>query len=153
MNVSPKRQQGLTFFGLILVLGFIGMFVLLVLKIAPIYLDHSKVASALADIEKTPDIQAKTEYEIRDSLNKRFNINYVYDVTQDDIKIIKLINNVFYILLNEGWTSFWIRSRRWSKRRFIVLFKPKNHDKNEPDSFYSSFSKFQPGTIKPEVSV
>ncbi len=89
MNTSPKRQQGLTFFGLISVLGFIGIVVLLVLKIAPIYLDHSKVASALADIEKTPNIHAKTEYEIRDSLNKRFNINYVYDVTQDDIKIIK----------------------------------------------------------------
>ena len=92
MNVSPKRQQGLTFFGLILVLGLIGMFVLLVLKIAPIYLDHSKVASALTDIEKTPNIQAKSEYEIRDSLNKRFNINYVYDVTQDDIKITKYGN-------------------------------------------------------------
>ena len=92
MNVSPKRQQGLTFFGLILVLGLIGMFVLLVLKIVPIYLDHSKVASALADIEKTPNIQAKSEYEIRDSLNKRFNINYVYDVTQDDIKITKYGN-------------------------------------------------------------
>lgn len=89
MNISPKRQQGLTFFGLVSVLGLIGIFVLLVLKIAPIYLDHSKVASALADIEKIPNLQAKSQYEIRDSLNKRFNINYVYDVTQDDIKITK----------------------------------------------------------------
>ena len=89
MNISPKRQQGLSFFGLILVLSFIATFVLLILRIAPIYLDHSKVAGALADIKKTDNIQAKSEYEIRDSLNKRFNINYVYDVTQDDIKITK----------------------------------------------------------------
>ncbi len=89
MKVSPKRQQGLSFFGLVFVLGFIATFVLLILRIAPIYLDHSKVAGALADIKKTADIQAKSEHEIRDSLNKRFNINYVYDVTQDDIKITK----------------------------------------------------------------
>ena len=89
MNISPKRQQGLSFFGLILVLGFIAAFVLLILRIAPIYLDHGKVAGALDDMKKTDNIQAKSEYEIRDSLNKRFNINYVYDVTQDDIKITK----------------------------------------------------------------
>jgi hypothetical protein len=92
MNVSPKRQQGLTFISLVLILGLIAFFVLLGLKIGPIYLDHSKVANALAEIEKTTNIEELTEAEIRDSLNKRFNINYVYDVTQDDITITKYQN-------------------------------------------------------------
>lgn len=89
MNVSPKRQQGLTFISLVFVLGLIAFFVLLGLKIGPIYLDHNKVVSALAEVKKTPDIEEQSEAQIRDSLNKRFNINYVYDVTQDDITIIK----------------------------------------------------------------
>ena len=89
MNVSLKRQQGLTFISLIFVLGFIAFFTLLVLKIAPIYIDHGKVASALAALEKTTDIESKSEHEVRESLSKRFNMNYVYDVTQDDIKIVK----------------------------------------------------------------
>ena len=59
MNVSPKRQQGLTFISLVFVLGLIAFFVLLGLKIGPIYLDHSKVVSALAEIEKTTDIENK----------------------------------------------------------------------------------------------
>jgi hypothetical protein len=92
MNVSPKRQHGITFLGLIFVLGFIVIVVLLVLRIAPIYLDHRKVASALTEIENTADIQQKSPAEIRESLNKRFNINYVYDVTQDDVTIIKYGN-------------------------------------------------------------
>ena len=92
MNISPKRQQGLTFISLVFVLGFIAIIVLLALKIGPIYLDHSKVVSALAEIEKTPDIEEQSEAQIRDSLNKRFNINYVYDVTQDDITITKQSN-------------------------------------------------------------
>ena len=89
MNVSPKRQQGLTFISLILVLGLIAFFVLLGLKIGPIYLNHSKVVSALAEIEKTTHIEEQSEAQIRDGLSKRFNINYVYDVTQDDISITK----------------------------------------------------------------
>ena len=89
MDVSPKRQQGLTFISLVFVLGLIAFLVLLGLKIGPIYLDHSKVVSVLSEIEKTPDIEHQSEAEIRDSLNKRFNINYVNDVTQKDITITR----------------------------------------------------------------
>lgn len=94
MNLSPKRQQGLTFISLIFVLGLIGFFVLLTLKIVPIYMDHNKVKSALAALKETPDLATKSEFEIRDSLSKRFNINYVYDVTQDDIKVVRHGNYV-----------------------------------------------------------
>jgi hypothetical protein len=89
MNASTKHQQGLTFISLVFFLGLIAFFVLLGLKIGPIYLDHSKVTNALAEVEKNNNIEKLTEAEIRDSLSKRFNINYVYDVTQDDITITK----------------------------------------------------------------
>ena len=89
MKLSPKRQQGLTFISLVFVLGLLAFFVLLVLKIGPIYLDHYKVAGTLAELEDTADIEKKSEAEIRDTLSKRFNINYVDDVTQDDITITK----------------------------------------------------------------
>jgi hypothetical protein len=89
MNLSPKRQQGLTLISIALILGLIGFFTLLVLKIVPIYIDHGKVVSALTALKASPDIETKSEYEVRDSLNKRFTMNYVYDVTKDDIKVIK----------------------------------------------------------------
>ena len=89
MKTSPRHQQGLTFISLVFILALIAFFVLLGLKIGPIYLNHSKVASALAEIEKTPDIEEQSEADIRDSLSKRFNINYVDDVTQDDIKVTR----------------------------------------------------------------
>lgn len=89
MNLSSKRQQGLTLISIIFILGLIGFFTLLTLKIVPIYLDHGKVKSALESLKATPDIQTKSEYEIRDSLTKRFTVNYVYDVTQDQIKVTK----------------------------------------------------------------
>ncbi|MGR8999960.1 MAG: DUF4845 domain-containing protein [Gammaproteobacteria bacterium] len=98
MNLSPKRQQGLTFISLVFFLGLIAFFVLLGLKIGPIYLDHMKVTNALAEIKKTPDIETKSANEIRENLNKRFNMNYVYDVTQDDITVVKQGNYLKVII-------------------------------------------------------
>ena len=89
MKQSPKHQQGLTFISLVFVLALIAFFVLLGLKIGPIYLNHSKVVSALAEIKKTPDIEEQSEAEIRGGLSKRFDINYVDDVSQDDIKVTR----------------------------------------------------------------
>jgi len=43
----------------------------------------------LAALKAMPDIETKSEYEVRDNLNKRFTMNYVYDVTKDDIKVVK----------------------------------------------------------------
>jgi hypothetical protein len=98
MNLSPKHQQGLTFISLVFFLALIAFFVLLGLKIGPIYLDHMKVTNALAEIKKTPDIETKSANEIRESLNKRFNMNYVNDVTQDDITVVKQGNYLKVII-------------------------------------------------------
>jgi len=84
-----RQQQGLTMISIVLILGLIAFFTLLILKIAPIYMDHAKVVNALAAVEKTTDIQAKSKNEVLSSLKKRFNFNYVYHIEDDDISIIK----------------------------------------------------------------
>ena len=89
MNASLKRQQGLTFISLIFVLGLLAFLVMLVLKIGPVYLDHSKVVSALTALEKMPEVETKSDAEIRGFLNKRFSMNYVNDVTEEDINVIQ----------------------------------------------------------------
>jgi hypothetical protein len=89
MNANFKFQQGLTLISLIFVLGIFGFFVLLILKIGPIYLDHSKVLSALSAVEKSNDIGSLSESEIRSSLTKRFDMNYVKQATEKDVKIVK----------------------------------------------------------------
>jgi hypothetical protein len=89
MNLSSKRQQGLTLISLIFLLGLIGVFVLLTLKIIPIYSDHGKVSSALQALKQIPELATKTEAEIRENLAKRFLINYVYDVKNEDITVVK----------------------------------------------------------------
>jgi hypothetical protein len=87
--VYTKRQQGFTFISLIFILGLIVFFVLLGLKIGPIYLDHSKVVSTLSELKRTPGIEEQSESEIRKSLSKHFDMNYVNDVTQENITIAR----------------------------------------------------------------
>lgn len=89
MNATVKNQQGLTLISILFILGLIAFFTLLTLKIVPIYMDHAKVVNALKAVEESPNIETQSENEVRNSLNKRFNMNYVYDVTQDDIKVVK----------------------------------------------------------------
>jgi predicted nucleic-acid-binding protein len=89
MNASTKHQQGYTLISLIFILGLVGLFVLLLFKIGPIYLDHSKVVNALAAIEETTDVETKTESEIRSSLSKRFEMNYVSAIKAQEVKILK----------------------------------------------------------------
>jgi Domain of unknown function (DUF4845) len=89
MNTTSKHQQGYTLISLIFILGVFGFFVMLILKIGPIYLDHSKVESALSAVEKSTDIETKSEYDVKSSLAKRFNLNYVTRAKMEDVKITK----------------------------------------------------------------
>lgn len=89
MGLKIKHQQGLTFISLIFILAIIGFFVLLILKVGPIYLDHYRVVNALKALETTPDITQKSPDEIRLMLSKRFNMNYVSTLDVKDIQILQ----------------------------------------------------------------
>jgi len=89
MTTPSKYQQGYTLISLIFMLGLLGFFVLLLFKIGPIYLDHSKVKSAFAAVENMGNLSEMSESEIRSSLDKRFNMNYVGDIKAREVKIVK----------------------------------------------------------------
>lgn len=87
--IRRKNEQGLTLISIAFILGMIAFFTLLVLKIAPIYMNHSKVVNALSALEKTTNVESKSKYEVSTILGKRFNMNYVENVGKDEITITK----------------------------------------------------------------
>lgn len=89
MTFSAKHQQGLTFLTILLILGLIAFFVLLGLKIGPIYMNHNKVVNALSALEEMEDVETLSKRHTYDSLDKRFGMNYVEYVERDDITITK----------------------------------------------------------------
>ncbi|MCX7089229.1 MAG: DUF4845 domain-containing protein [Methylococcales bacterium] len=89
MSLTPKREKGLTFISLIFVLGIVGFFVLLILKIAPIYMDHRKVVSSLNALKASPELPNQSAGEIKVSIAKRFSMDYVNAIDYNDVKITK----------------------------------------------------------------
>ena len=87
MQTTYKKQQGITLISMILILGLIAFFTLLVLKVSPIYMNHSKVVHALETLKNRTDIEKKSKRQVWTSLQKQFNMNYVYSVKKKNVKI------------------------------------------------------------------
>ncbi|HYQ72720.1 MAG TPA: DUF4845 domain-containing protein [Gammaproteobacteria bacterium] len=82
---SLQRQKGMTAIGWLIVLGLIGFFTLLTLKMAPSYMEYYKIVSTLDTLESESAIH--TPADIRRLLNRRFNISYVETINERDVKI------------------------------------------------------------------
>ena len=89
MTFSAQKQRGLTFISIVFILGLLAFFVLLGLKIGPIYMNHSKVVNALSAVENMTNVETMNKREILKSIDKRFGMNYVDKVTSEDIKVTK----------------------------------------------------------------
>lgn len=83
--IMKQKQTGMTAIGWLGVIALILMFVLLTLKLLPIYLDGFKVGSVLSDIKNEPDVANMTPVMITRTIMKRLDINMVDDVSKDDI--------------------------------------------------------------------
>lgn len=81
------NQRGMTAIGWLLVLGLIGFFTLITLRLLPMYLEYAKVVSVLESLENEADITQKTRGEIIEIITRRFDVN---DVKTVDPKIVKV---------------------------------------------------------------
>ncbi len=78
-----QHQKGMTAMGIMIVLGLIGFFALLALRLAPMYLESSKVNSVFESLENEPGITKKSARDIRLLLYKRFNVNQIDQANVD----------------------------------------------------------------------
>ena len=82
---SLHKQKGVTAIGWLIILGLIGFFTLLTLKMVPAYMEYYKVVSSLESLEEESGLH--TPADIRRLLNRRFNISYVETINERDVKI------------------------------------------------------------------
>ena len=84
---SVDRQKGMTGIGWLIVLALIAFFVLLALRIVPAYLEYYKVVSALESLEEETGWSDVNPRAIRDLIERRFDISYVYSITPQQVSI------------------------------------------------------------------
>jgi len=82
---SLQQQKGVTTIGWLIILALIGFFVLLTLRMAPVYMEYYKVASTLNTMEKESGFS--NPQEIRRMAENRFEISYVSVISNKDLII------------------------------------------------------------------
>ena len=82
-------QQGMTFIGIAVILAILAFFVVLVLRLAPSYLEYFSVKSSIDSLKQEPGITQDSALEIKKLLDRRFIINDVKNATKEDVTITK----------------------------------------------------------------
>ena len=64
MNSLSKQQKGMTFLGWCIVLALIGFFVLLIMRLFPLYNEKFIVQSAMESVASRPGIEKKADSDV-----------------------------------------------------------------------------------------
>jgi len=78
--LTREKQQGMTFWGLLVVAAVFIFFVILFFKLLPPYIEHAKVKTALENISRQPGTADMEKSQIKAAFDRRFNIEDVNDV-------------------------------------------------------------------------
>jgi Domain of unknown function (DUF4845) len=85
---TPRAQRGVTFLGWLILLTPVAIVVYAGIRLAPVYLNYQRVARSLERLpEQNPDPQSITAEDLRNSLNKSFDIETIEFPTTRDIDI------------------------------------------------------------------
>jgi hypothetical protein len=87
---SRRRQAGMTTLGLIILVGFLGIFAFAGIRLTPVYLNYFKVAGVVAGVYKEFDGQNASTAAVRASISRRFDIESVSEITARDVKVTKV---------------------------------------------------------------
>ena len=87
---SMHREAGMTTLGLLILVGFIGIFAFAGLRLTPVYLNYMKIAGVVTGVHKEFDGANATRSAIRSSISRRFDIESVGEISARDVKVTKV---------------------------------------------------------------
>lgn len=83
------RQRGITLLGALVMLGILGFFAFLVMRLFPVYSEYHSVTTAMKGLQGEPGVGQMTPEKIRELLNRRLYISYVESVKPNHVKITR----------------------------------------------------------------
>jgi hypothetical protein len=75
-----KQQQGMTTLGIIILVGFISIFVFGIIQMVPVYLENMSIQRVLSQTKTTLDNQGTSVAHIRSQLSKGVSVESLYGV-------------------------------------------------------------------------
>jgi Domain of unknown function (DUF4845) len=89
MNATAGRQRGIGFVGMILVAAGLIFAAILAMKMVPAYIHSAQISEIFRTIAEDPAMRGATIRDIKESYMKRADIDYINDITADDISIVQ----------------------------------------------------------------
>lgn len=84
------RQRGMTMLGILAVVVVVGAWVYVGIRLTPKYLEYMRIASTLEKVrDEFANNPGTTEFMLRKSVERHFNIEMVEAITENDIEIDK----------------------------------------------------------------
>jgi hypothetical protein len=87
--LDRNRQNGMTFWGLLVIATLFIFFVVLFFKLLPPYMEYAKVKTALEGIAKQPGTSDLEKSQIKAAFDRRFNIDSVDDIDLNKALIVE----------------------------------------------------------------
>lgn len=84
-----RTQRGMTLIGFILVLGVVGLFAYMGMKLIPMYSEYYGVKQALQGLATEPDIAGKDPAKIKDLFFRRLYISYAENIKPEHVKLVR----------------------------------------------------------------
>ena len=82
-----RTQSGMTLIGFVIVLGVIGLFAYIAMKLVPMYSEYYAVKQALKGLEQEPGIANREPAKIQDLFFRRLYVSYSENVKPGDLTI------------------------------------------------------------------
>ena len=86
---SRDKQQGLTFISWLVIIIVVGFFIMVGIKITPVYLEHFAVKKSMESLKAEPLISRKSLVEIRKMMMRRLDMNSIQYLNKEEIKITR----------------------------------------------------------------
>lgn len=116
---SIQQQKGMGTLGWIAVLALIAFTSLLVLKLAPVYMNSLTINSILSGMEEDQDLGTKSPGEVKAALFKRMNVNRITDVDIDEVFIEQTKDNIVVEV------DYEVRNKFIANVDFVISFHKK----------------------------
>ena len=85
-----RTQGGMTLIGFVIVLGVIGFFAYIAMRLVPMYSEYYAVKQALKGLEAEPGIANRDPAKIQDLFFRRLYISYAENVKPSNVKIERI---------------------------------------------------------------
>lgn len=89
MRMTAEKQRGMGVMGFIMVAAGIIFVAILGMKMVPPYIHSAQIAQIFKAISNDPEMQGASIRDIKESYRKRADVNYISDITAEDIEVTK----------------------------------------------------------------